>query len=170
MQNGQVIIVDEFTGRLMPGRRWSEGLHQAVEAKEGVKVNPENITHATITLQNYFRKYEKLAGMTGTAVTEAEELSTIYKLDVIEIPTNLDFEAAKPTTKLTTLQTKDEEGYTYTYYTNQDDPEKDRPVLEAQGLSGCGLPHRRRQTARDRAGDPETARHRPPAAGGHHLH
>ena len=124
VQNGQVIIVDEFTGRLMPGRRWSEGLHQAVEAKEGVKVNPENITHATITLQNYFRKYEKLAGMTGTAVTEAEELATIYKLDVIEIPTNLDFEAAKPTTKLTTLQTKDEEGYTYTFYTNQDDPEK----------------------------------------------
>ena len=124
VQNGQVIIVDEFTGRLMPGRRWSEGLHQAVEAKEGVKVNPENITHATITLQNYFRKYEKLAGMTGTAVTEAEELATIYKLDVIEIPTNLDFESAKPTTKLTTLQTKDEEGYTYTFYTNQDDPEK----------------------------------------------
>ncbi len=124
VQNGQVIIVDEFTGRLMPGRRWSEGLHQAIEAKEGVKVNPENITHATITLQNYFRKYEKLAGMTGTAVTEAEELSTIYKLDVIEIPTNLDFEAAKPTTRLTTLQTRDEEGYTYTYYTNQDDPEK----------------------------------------------
>ena len=124
VQNGQVIIVDEFTGRLMPGRRWSEGLHQAVEAKEGVKVNPENITHATITLQNYFRKYEKLAGMTGTAVTEAEELATIYKLDVIEIPTNLDFEAAKPTTNLTTLQTRDEEGYTYTYYTSQDDPEK----------------------------------------------
>jgi preprotein translocase subunit SecA len=124
VQNGQVIIVDEFTGRLMPGRRWSEGLHQAVEAKEGVKVNPENITHATITLQNYFRKYKKLAGMTGTAVTEAEELSTIYKLDVIEIPTNLDFESAKPTTKLITLQTKDEEGYSYTFYTNQDDPEK----------------------------------------------
>ena len=124
VQNGQVIIVDEFTGRLMPGRRWSEGLHQAVEAKEGVKVNPENVTHATITLQNYFRKYEKLAGMTGTAVTEAEELSTIYKLDVFEIPTNLDFEAEKLSTKLTTLQAKDEEGYTYIYYTYQDDPEK----------------------------------------------
>ena len=124
VQNGQVIIVDEFTGRLMPGRRWSEGLHQAVEAKEGVKVNPETITHATITLQNYFRKYEKLAGMTGTAVTEAEELSTIYKLDVMEIPTNLDFEAAKPTTRLTTLQAKDEEGYNYTFYTFQDNPAK----------------------------------------------
>ena len=73
VQSGQVIIVDEFTGRLMPGRRWSEGLHQAVEAKEGVKVKPENMTYATITLQNYFRKYDKLAGMTGTAVTEAEE-------------------------------------------------------------------------------------------------
>ena len=124
VQNGQVIIVDEFTGRLMPGRRWSEGLHQAVEAKEGVKVNSENVTHATITLQNYFRKYEKLAGMTGTAITEAEELGTIYKLDVMEIPTNLDFEAAKPDTRLATLQTKDEEGYNYTYYTYQDDAEK----------------------------------------------
>ena len=91
IQNGNIIIVDEFTGRLMPGRRWSEGLHQAVEAKEGVKVNPENITHATITLQNYFRKYAKLAGMTGTALTEAEEFSTIYDLDVFEMPTNLDY-------------------------------------------------------------------------------
>jgi preprotein translocase subunit SecA len=124
VQNGEVIIVDEFTGRLMPGRRWSEGLHQAVEAKEGAKVNPENITHATITLQNYFRKYEKLAGMTGTATTEAEEFSTIYDLDVLEIPTNLDFEAQKPGSDLTTLQTKDEEGYTFTYYAGMDDPDK----------------------------------------------
>jgi preprotein translocase subunit SecA len=86
--NGEVVIVDEFTGRTMPGRRWSDGLHQAVEAKEGVKVQPENKTLATITLQNYFRLYNKLAGMTGTALTEAEEFHKIYKLEVVEIPTN----------------------------------------------------------------------------------
>ena len=83
-----MIIVDEFTGRLMPGRRWSDGLHQAVEAKEGVRIEPENQTLATITLQNYFRMYDKLAGMTGTAATEAEEFAKIYKLDVTVIPTN----------------------------------------------------------------------------------
>jgi preprotein translocase subunit SecA len=83
-----VIIVDEFTGRLMPGRRWSDGLHQAVEAKEGVKIERENQTLATITFQNYFRMYKKLAGMTGTAETEAAEFEKIYKLDVVVIPTN----------------------------------------------------------------------------------
>jgi preprotein translocase subunit SecA len=88
VKDGQVIIVDEFTGRLMPGRRWSDGLHQAVEAKEGVKIEKENQTLATITLQNYFRMYEKLAGMTGTADTEAAEFDKIYKLDVVVIPTN----------------------------------------------------------------------------------
>ncbi|MEP0772806.1 MAG: preprotein translocase subunit SecA [Acidobacteriota bacterium] len=88
VKDGQVIIVDEFTGRLMPGRRWSDGLHQAVEAKEGVKIEAENQTLATITLQNYFRMYEKLAGMTGTAETEADELAHIYGLDVVVIPTN----------------------------------------------------------------------------------
>jgi len=86
--NGEVVIVDEFTGRTMPGRRWSDGLHQAVEAKEGVKVQQEMRTLATITLQNYFRLYEKLAGMTGTAITEAEEFDKIYRLTVVEIPTN----------------------------------------------------------------------------------
>ncbi len=91
VQAGKVVIVDEFTGRLMPGRRWSDGLHQAVEAKEGVKVEAENVTYATITLQNYFRMYEKLAGMTGTALTEAEEFYKIYKLDVLPIPTNLEY-------------------------------------------------------------------------------
>jgi preprotein translocase subunit SecA len=85
---GEVIIVDEFTGRLMMGRRYSEGLHQAIEAKEGVKVQRESLTYATITIQNYFRMYAKLAGMTGTAVTEAEEFHKIYKLDVVVIPTN----------------------------------------------------------------------------------
>jgi preprotein translocase subunit SecA len=88
VKEGQVIIVDEFTGRLMPGRRWSDGLHQAVEAKEGVKIEAENQTLATITLQNYFRMYEKLSGMTGTAETEADEFAHIYGLDVIVIPTN----------------------------------------------------------------------------------
>jgi preprotein translocase subunit SecA len=90
VKDGQVIIVDEFTGRLMPGRRWSDGLHQAVEAKEGVKIERENQTLATITLQNYFRMYEKLSGMTGTADTEAAEFDKIYKLDVVVIPTNRD--------------------------------------------------------------------------------
>ena len=88
VKDGEVIIVDEFTGRLMPGRRWSDGLHQAVEAKEKVKIERENQTLATITFQNYFRMYSKLAGMTGTAMTEASEFSKIYKLDVVEIPTN----------------------------------------------------------------------------------
>ena len=88
IKDGQVVIVDEFTGRLMPGRRWSDGLHQAVEAKEKVKIERENQTLATVTFQNYFRKYAKLSGMTGTADTEAEEFNKIYKLDVMVIPTN----------------------------------------------------------------------------------
>ena len=88
IENGQVVIVDEFTGRKMPGRRWSDGLHQAVEAKEGVRIERENQTLATITFQNYFRMYEKLAGMTGTADTEAGEFSQIYDLDVVVVPTN----------------------------------------------------------------------------------
>src|ERR1043166_8285366 len=88
VKDGEVIIVDEFTGRLMPGRRWSDGLHQAVEAKEGVRIQQENQTLATITFQNYFRMYKKLAGMTGTAETEATEFAKIYNLDVVVIPTN----------------------------------------------------------------------------------
>jgi preprotein translocase subunit SecA len=88
IKDGQVVIVDEFTGRLMPGRRWSDGLHQAVEAKEKVKIERENQTLATITFQNYFRKYDKLSGMTGTAETEAEEFAKIYKLDVTVVPSN----------------------------------------------------------------------------------
>jgi len=88
VKDGEVIIVDEFTGRLMPGRRWSDGLHQAVEAKEGVKIERENQTLATITFQNYFRMYKKLAGMTGTAETEAAELGKTYNLDVLMVPTN----------------------------------------------------------------------------------
>ena len=88
VRDGEVVIVDEFTGRLQPGRRWSDGLHQAVEAKEGLRIQRESITYATITLQNYFRMYDKLAGMTGTAATEADEFFRIYGLEVVEIPTN----------------------------------------------------------------------------------
>ena len=88
VENGEIVIVDEFTGRKMPGRRWSEGLHQAIEAKEGLRVQRESVTMATITFQNYFRLYAKLSGMTGTAMTEAEEFSKIYKLDVTAIPTH----------------------------------------------------------------------------------
>ena len=89
VKDGKVVIIDEFTGRMMDGRRWSNGLHQAVEAKEGVKIEPENQTMASITFQNYFRMYPKLSGMTGTAATEASEFWDIYKLNVVEIPTNV---------------------------------------------------------------------------------
>ncbi|MBI4355188.1 MAG: preprotein translocase subunit SecA, partial [Candidatus Omnitrophica bacterium] len=88
IKDGEIVIVDEFTGRLMPGRRWSDGLHQAIEAKENVRIRQENQTLATVTFQNYFRMYDKLAGMTGTAATEATEFKTIYNLDVVTIPTN----------------------------------------------------------------------------------
>ena len=124
VQNGKVVIVDEFTGRLMPGRRWSDGLHQAVEAKEGVKVEAENVTYATITLQNYFRMYEKLAGMTGTALTEAEEFFKIYKLDVLPIPTNLEFRAMGIKATLQEVATRDESNYKYTYYALRDDGQR----------------------------------------------
>ncbi len=88
VRNGEVVLIDEFTGRMMAGRRLSDGLHQAIEAKEGVPIQPENVTLASVTFQNYFRLYEKLAGMTGTAMTEAEEFMEIYKLGVVEVPTN----------------------------------------------------------------------------------
>src|SRR5690606_35602464 len=89
VKGGKVIIIDEFTGRMMEGRRYSGGLHQALEAKENVAIQPENQTLASITFQNYFRMYPKLSGMTGTAATEAEEFGQIYGLGVIEIPTNV---------------------------------------------------------------------------------
>ncbi len=127
VQGGKVVIIDEFTGRLMPGRRWSDGLHQAVEAKEGVKVEAENVTYATITLQNYFRMYEKLAGMTGTALTESEEFYKIYKLDVLPIPTNLEYQATKANSSLEEVNTKDEDGYKVTYFARREDVEK-KPV------------------------------------------
>ncbi|NPV78524.1 MAG: hypothetical protein HPY59_19375, partial [Anaerolineae bacterium] len=128
VQSGKVIIIDEFTGRLMPGRRWSEGLHQAIEAKEGVKIEPANVTYATITLQNYFRMYEKLAGMTGTALTEAEEFDKIYKLDVLPIPTNLEYQAQRLESGLEEVEARDEQGYKYAYYTQRGDPEK-KPIF-----------------------------------------
>ena len=90
VKDGKVVIIDEFTGRMMDGRRWSDGLHQAVEAKEGVKIEPENQTLASITFQNYFRMYPKLSGMTGTAMTEAPEFFDIYRMNVVSIPTNVD--------------------------------------------------------------------------------
>ncbi len=94
VRNGQIVIIDEFTGRMMPGRRFSEGLHQALEAKEHVQIQPENQTLASVTFQNYFRMYDKLAGMTGTASTEAEEFGNIYGLEVVEVPTNLPIQRA----------------------------------------------------------------------------
>ncbi|HEX9596407.1 MAG TPA: hypothetical protein VF982_05970, partial [Anaerolineales bacterium] len=125
VQGGKVVIIDEFTGRLMPGRRWSDGLHQAVEAKEGVKVEQENVTYATITIQNYFRMYAKLAGMTGTALTEAEEFNDIYKLEVIALPSNVEFNATGEDAWLNELQDKDEHGYKYTFYARKDDEAQD---------------------------------------------
>ncbi|MEN8173378.1 MAG: hypothetical protein ABFS03_10920, partial [Chloroflexota bacterium] len=122
VQARKVVIVDEFTGRLMPGRRWSDGLHQAVEAKEGVPIQGENVTYATITIQNYFRMYKKLAGMTGTAVTESEEFNEIYALDTFEIPSNMDFEAARENSIYVTLQDRDRYNFKYTYYVYADDP------------------------------------------------
>jgi preprotein translocase subunit SecA len=116
VKNGQVIIVDEFTGRLMFGRRYSEGLHQAIEAKEGVNIQRESVTMATITFQNYFRMYEKLAGMTGTAVTEAEEFHKIYKLEVVVLPTNVEYRAKQG--ELQTINRR-ENGAEVTTYENQ---------------------------------------------------
>ncbi len=138
VQGGKVIIVDEFTGRLMPGRRWSDGLHQAVEAKEGVRVEPENVTYATITLQNYFRMYTKLAGMTGTALTEAEEFSKIYNLEVTPIITNLEYQASRPDSPLVEIKTKDENGYPIAYFTR-----RASPTVEGTGGGGAPLYWRR---------------------------
>ena len=121
VQAGKVVIIDEFTGRLMPGRRWSDGLHQAVEAKEGVRVQRENVTYATITIQNYFRMYQKLSGMTGTAVTEAEEFDKIYKLEVLAIPTNLEYIASLAETDLIELEDRDEKGYKFIYYADKNE-------------------------------------------------
>ncbi|MGQ0603678.1 MAG: preprotein translocase subunit SecA [Anaerolineales bacterium] len=127
VQNKKIIIVDEFTGRMMPGRRWSDGLHQAVEAKEGVPVQQDNVTYATITLQNYFRLYAKLAGMTGTALTEAEEFDRIYKLAVLSVPPNLEYMATRPDSTLLEAEVK-EDGQRFTYFAKKGDAEK-KPVF-----------------------------------------
>jgi len=124
VQAGKVIIIDEFTGRMMPGRRWSDGLHQAVEAKEGVKVQSESVTYATITIQNYFRMYQKLAGMSGTAITESEEFDKIYKLGVLAIPTNLEYQAMRPDSDFEELEGRDDQNYKYQYYARKNDPVK----------------------------------------------
>ena len=130
VQGGKVVIVDEHTGRLMAGRRWSDGLHQAVEAKEKVSIEPENITYATVTLQNYYRMYEKLSGMTGTALTEAEEFDKIYSLEVLPIPTNLDHQASSENFSLDARNAKEEgTGYEYTYYVPSDSDEDAAPEL-----------------------------------------
>ncbi|HEM61824.1 MAG TPA: preprotein translocase subunit SecA, partial [Chloroflexi bacterium] len=122
-QGQRIVLVDEFTGRLMPDRRLSEGLHQAIEAKEGVPIRPRMMTQATITLQNYFRMYEKLAGMTGTAATEAEELDKIYKLDVVVLPTNVEYLARGPQANLVQRRIK-EDGIEQVVYCDRDDPEE----------------------------------------------
>ncbi|UCB54300.1 MAG: preprotein translocase subunit SecA [Thiotrichales bacterium] len=126
VQNNQVVIVDEFTGRTMPGRRWSEGMHQAVEAKEGVPIQKENQTLASITFQNYFRLYDKLSGMTGTADTEAPELMQIYSLEVVIIPTNKDMIRADNTDQV--FLTKDEK-YEAIIEDIRDCIERKQPVL-----------------------------------------
>jgi preprotein translocase subunit SecA len=122
-QSGRIVLVDEFTGRLMPDRRLSEGLHQAIEAKEGVTVHPRMMTQATITLQNYFRMYEKLAGMTGTAATEAEELDKIYSLDVNVLPTNVEYMAHSPDSELVEGRQR-EDGVEVVVYYEEDDPDE----------------------------------------------
>jgi preprotein translocase subunit SecA len=127
VEAGKIIIVDEFTGRKMIGRRWSDGLHQAVEAKEGLPVQEDNVTYATITLQNYFRLYQKLAGMTGTALTEAEEFDRIYKLAVIAVPTNLEYQAARAESSLVTVDYK-EDGQKFQYFARRGDLER-QPVF-----------------------------------------
>ena len=125
VQNGQVIIVDDFTGRLMPGRRYSEGLHEAIEAKEGVQIKKETITVATITLQNYFRLYEKLGGMTGTALTDAEEFDEIYELGVTPLPTNVQYIVDKGEMGLVEKKEKDESAEKVMYC----DPDTGEPVF-----------------------------------------
>jgi preprotein translocase subunit SecA len=149
IKDGKVIIVDEFTGRLMPGRRWSDGMHQAVEAKENLRIEQENQTLATITLQNYFRIYNKLAGMTGTAFTEANEFKQIYKLDVVVIPTNQPM--ARSNFADSIFKTKKEK-YKAVVEEIKECYEKGRPVLvgtisieKSEVLSAmlkqCGVPH-----------------------------
>ncbi len=149
VQDREVVIVDEFTGRLMTGRRYSDGLHQAIEAKEGVRIKPESITYANITLQNYFRLYTKLSGMTGTAATEAEEFDKIYKLDVVSIPTNRPMaredttdlvyrdQKAKYTAVVAEIERRREEGQPVLVGTT----DIDKSELLSEMLRRKGIPH-----------------------------
>ena len=123
IQDNHVVIVDEFTGRMMPGRRWTDGLHQAVEAKESLEVQSESITYATITLQNYFRMYSKLSGMTGTALTAAKEFEKIYKLQVHTIPTHIEYQALRKGAELLERQGQEPNGQAFSYYVRKDDPQ-----------------------------------------------
>ncbi len=123
VQDGKVIIVDEYTGRMMSGRRWTDGLHQAVEAKEGLEVQSESITYATISLQNYFRMYARLSGMTGTALTATQEFEKIYKLRVHPIPTHVEYQALNRIGGLVERQGKETNGQPFTFYTREDDPQ-----------------------------------------------
>ena len=166
VQAGKVVIVDEFTGRLMPGRRWSDGLHQAVEAKEGVKVEPENVTYATITLQNYFRMYEKLAGMTGTALTEAEEFYKIYKLDVLPIPTNLEYTAALY--QRGALERRRDGRLQISYYATPGGPDHKFRCTGAR-ISRMWFTALKKPRLRAISWNSPLLRHRPPALGGHNL-
>ncbi|KAG0163086.1 hypothetical protein DFQ30_000769 [Apophysomyces sp. BC1015] len=165
VQNGEVIIVDEFTGRLMPGRRWSDGLHQAVEAKEHVKIQAENQTLASITFQNYFRMYAKLAGMTGTADTEAYEFNEIYGLETVVVPTN---RPSKRADRQDQIYKSAKERYDAVIRDIRDCCERGQPVLVGTTsiensellshlLKQAGLPHELRGRA-GRQGDPGSSR------------
>ncbi len=123
VQDGKVVIIDEYTGRMMPGRRWTDGLHQAVEAKERLEVQSESITYATISLQNYFRMYTLLSGMTGTALTASKEFEKIYKLKVHPIPTHVEYQALSRDGALLERQGKDPNGQPFTFYVRKDDPQ-----------------------------------------------
>ena len=177
VKDGEVIIVDTFTGRLMPGRRWSDGLHQSVEAKEDVNIRKEDQTLATITFQNYFRLYQKLSGMTGTAETEAAEFEKIYKLEIVVIPTN------KPMLRIENpdvVYRTEKEKYKAVAEDIAELHEKKQPVLvgttsiekserlsgilQRKGVTPCGA---QRQVPRARSGDRRPGR---PPGHGHHRH
>lgn len=123
VQDGKVVIVDEYTGRMMPGRRWTDGLHQAVEAKEMLEVQSESITYATISLQNYFRMYTRLSGMTGTALTAAKEFEKIYKLQVHPIPTHVEYQSLGQNATLQQRQGREPGGQVFTYYVRANEPQ-----------------------------------------------
>ncbi len=171
VKGGQVVIIDEFTGRMMPGRRYSEGLHQSLEAKEHVDVQPENQTLASITFQNYFRLYDKLAGMTGTALTEASEFMDIYGLDVIEVPTNMPVKRGDDDDEIYRTQKEKLAAIVVSIarcpHAGPTDPcwnDVDRKVRAIVGVAErCGLPKRSRQVARRPSGGIASRQGRRPA-------